>query len=176
MSITNLSNQYISSSFAGLVQYSSSNQFYDGLGSLITTMSVSLIQGTCTTASYISPGFITGSVFPYTGSAGISGSLQVNGTTTLGLGLTTVRTGQTVVGINNVNVSRSLFTVGSGIVSPSNAMYVTDSGSVVLPITASAIPAWSGSNGEFVFGTTSGGAYVMYVWIGGRWRSGSLNG
>jgi hypothetical protein len=51
MSISSLSSQYISASFAGLVQYSSSNNIYDGNGSQITTLNV--------TASYASSGTTT---------------------------------------------------------------------------------------------------------------------
>lgn len=46
MSISSLSSQYISASFAGLMQYSSSTNIYDGNGSQITTLNV--------TASYAS--------------------------------------------------------------------------------------------------------------------------
>jgi hypothetical protein len=51
MSISSLSSQYISASFSGLVQYSSSGNIYDGNGSQITTLNV--------TASYVSSGTTT---------------------------------------------------------------------------------------------------------------------
>ena len=40
MSISSLSSQYISASFSGLVQYSSSGNIYDGNGSQITTINI----------------------------------------------------------------------------------------------------------------------------------------
>jgi len=110
MSITNLSNQYISSSWQGIVQYSSSGAVYTGLGAQITTMSVALIQGTCATASYISPSLLTGSVFPYTGSAGILGAFSVQGTTTFA-GTHTLSGSNTITG--NTILSGSILVSGS---------------------------------------------------------------
>jgi hypothetical protein len=34
-------------------------------------------------------------------------------------------------------------------------------------------PTFNGSEGQFLFGSGSGG-YKMFVWLGGAWRSGSL--
>jgi hypothetical protein len=47
------------------------------------------------------------------------------------------------------------------------------SGSIVLPTTQSAQPAWTGVDGEMVFATVTGN-YIFYVWMSGAWRSGSL--
>jgi hypothetical protein len=46
------------------------------------------------------------------------------------------------------------------------------SGSILSP-TASAVPTFSGSDGQFLFGTVTGQP-VMFVWMAGRWRSSSL--
>jgi len=55
----------------------------------------------------------------------------------------------------------------------SNALVVSQS-AVIVGVTASAVPAYTGSNGEFRFGIVGGSAF-MYVYLGGKWRSGSLS-
>lgn len=55
----------------------------------------------------------------------------------------------------------------------SNALVVSQS-AVIVGVTASAVPTYSGSNGEFRFGIVGGSAF-MYVYLGGKWRSGSLS-
>jgi hypothetical protein len=45
---------------------------------------------------------------------------------------------------------------------------------VSVGVTASAVPTTTGSNGEFRFGIVGGSAF-MYVYLGGKWRSGSLS-
>ena len=47
------------------------------------------------------------------------------------------------------------------------------SGSIVLPTTASAAPTWTGTDGEIVPATV-GGAFFLYMWMSGAWRSGSF--
>lgn len=57
MAISSLSAQYVSASFQNLIQISSSGQVFDGLGNQITNLTASF----ATTASYISPTFISAS-------------------------------------------------------------------------------------------------------------------
>jgi hypothetical protein len=45
---------------------------------------------------------------------------------------------------------------------------------VSVGVTASAVPVTTGSNGEFKFGIVGGSAF-LYVYLGGKWRSGSLS-
>jgi hypothetical protein len=45
---------------------------------------------------------------------------------------------------------------------------------VSVGVTASAVPTTTGSDGEFRFGIVGGSAF-MYVYLGGKWRSGSLS-
>jgi len=54
----------------------------------------------------------------------------------------------------------------------SNALVVTGS-SVIIGTTGSAAPTVTGSNGQMQF-VVSGGNALFYVWLAGRWRSGSL--
>ena len=54
----------------------------------------------------------------------------------------------------------------------SNALVVSGS-AVIIGVTASAAPTVTGSNGQIQFAVV-GGAALIYVWLGGRWRSGSL--
>ena len=51
---------------------------------------------------------------------------------------------------------------------------VTISGSLIVSPTSSGTPAYTGKDGEIVFGQT-GANYKIYVWLGGAWRSGSLS-
>lgn len=55
----------------------------------------------------------------------------------------------------------------------SNALLVSQS-AVVVGVTASSMPLYTGRDGEFRFGV-SGSSYVMYVYLAGKWRSGSLS-
>jgi hypothetical protein len=95
----------------------------------------------------------------------------------LGTGLESGRANQTVVGKYNVPSSESLFIVGAGgnIGSPSNAFEVTTNGSIILPTTSSTAPSYSGSQGEMFFGDDGAGNYVIWAYLGGAWRSGSLS-
>jgi hypothetical protein len=54
----------------------------------------------------------------------------------------------------------------------SDALKVTGS-SVIIGTTGSAAPTVTGSNGQMQF-VVSGGNALFYVWLAGRWRSGSL--
>jgi hypothetical protein len=55
----------------------------------------------------------------------------------------------------------------------SNAFRVAGT-NVSVGVTASAVPTTTGSDGEFRFGIVGGSAF-MYVYLGGKWRSGSLS-
>lgn len=80
MSISSLSSQYISASFAGLMQYSSSNNIYDGNGNQITTLNISASYalngaggtagGSAGSVQYAGPGgtFAGDAAFIYNGS------------------------------------------------------------------------------------------------------------
>ena len=73
----------------------------------------------------------------------------------------------------------SLFIVGNGTndnrsIHRSDAFKVRQSGSIVLPVTSSATPGWTGTNGEIIFGDDGVGNYVIWAYLGGAWRSGSL--
>ena len=54
----------------------------------------------------------------------------------------------------------------------SNALVVTGS-SVIIGVTGSAAPTITGSDGQVQFSVVGGNAFI-YVWLAGRWRSGSL--
>jgi hypothetical protein len=54
----------------------------------------------------------------------------------------------------------------------SNALVVSGS-SVIIGTTGSAAPTVTGSNGQIQFSVIGGNAFI-YVWLAGRWRSGSL--
>jgi hypothetical protein len=50
----------------------------------------------------------------------------------------------------------------------------TSSGSIILPITSSNTPGYTGQQGEMFFGSDGSGNYVIWAYLGGAWRSGSL--
>jgi hypothetical protein len=56
----------------------------------------------------------------------------------------------------------------------SSLVQITSPSGAILRPTASAIPAFNGSDGQFLFGNV-GGNQVMFVWMAGRWRSSSLS-
>jgi len=70
----------------------------------------------------------------------------------------------------------SLFIVGNGTsdVNRSDAFKVASTGSIILPITSSGTPGWTGTQGEMIFGTDGSGNYVIWAYLGGGWKSGSL--
>jgi len=77
---------------------------------------------------------------------------------------------------NTHNDDTSLLIVGNGIddSNRSDAFKVRMSGSIILPVTSSTSPTWSGVDGEMIFGDDGGGNYVIWAYLGGQWRSGSL--
>jgi len=96
---------------------------------------------------------------------------------------------QSVVGMGNKPISdRGAFIVGDGdpdnsiqhnlLVAASGSVTISGSlqvsGSLTISPTSSGTPAYTGKDGEIVFGQT-GGNYKIYVWLGGAWRSGSLS-
>jgi hypothetical protein len=108
----------------------------------------------------------------------VSGSLIVTNSGSFAGGLTSGEgiikpTGskQTTVGQYNIGEdTTSLFVVGNGINEETrqDAFAITGNSSARLHVTQSATPAWSGSDGEFVFGSV-GGQYYMFVWMAGAW-------
>jgi hypothetical protein len=90
----------------------------------------------------------------FTGSHSITGSLTTSGSIV-------------VTGSTNITGSINL----SGLLTITNV-----SGALLTP-TASLTgiaPVFSGSEGQFLFGSGSNG-YKIFVWLGGAWRSGSLS-
>jgi len=55
----------------------------------------------------------------------------------------------------------------------SSLVQITSPSGAILSPTASSIPIFSGSDGQFLFGNVSGNQ-VIFVWMAGRWRSSSL--
>jgi hypothetical protein len=55
----------------------------------------------------------------------------------------------------------------------SSLVQITSPSGAILSPTASAVPTFSGSDGQFLFGTVTGQP-VIFVWMAGRWRSSSL--
>ena len=121
--------------------------------------------------------------------AGQASHAEGGGTTAAGLyshaaGLETHALGwyQSTVGQYNQPISDiGAFIVGDGVdgsnrhnllVAASGS--VTISGSLIVSPTSSGTPAYTGKDGEIVFGQT-GANYKIYVWLGGAWRSGSLS-
>ena len=93
----------------------------------------------------------------FTGSHSISGSLIVSGSLT-----------NTGAFINNGNVTITGSLTASGSLTTIN--YI--SGALLTP-TSSGTPSFAGSDGQFMFGSGSGG-YLIFAYLGGAWRSGSL--
>lgn len=109
----------------------------------------------------------------------IVGSYNISqhpGTLLAGTGLTSAMDYGTVVGTYNVTSSTSLLVVGNGNqYTQSNAFEVTTNGSIIIPTTSSTAPSYSGSQGEMFFGDDGAGNYVIWAYLGGAWRSGSLS-
>jgi hypothetical protein len=130
-----------------------------------------------------------------TGLTGIGSHAEGYFTLTLGLashaeGLQTTASAdyQHVSGKYNAPDSSTdtLFIVGNGTSTSNrrNAFKVknnpgTGHGSIAIPTGSdfgSAVPAWTGEEGEMVVGfATSTGQYCVYAYVGGRWRSSSLS-
>jgi hypothetical protein len=91
-------------------------------------------------------------------------------------GLGTIASGsyQTVVGeYNALGDTTSHFIVGGGVSgSRKDAFKVTHSSSIVVA-TQSAVPSWTGTEGEMV-PYVSGSTYRLYAYLGGTWRSSSF--
>lgn len=70
----------------------------------------------------------------------------------------------------------SLFIIGNGTGdgTRSDAFKVRQSGSIMLPVTSSGTPGWTGTQGEMIFGDDGSGNYVIWAYLGGNWKSGSL--
>ena len=69
--------------------------------------------------------------------------------------------------------SQSLLPFTSSLVTINSPLTINSvSGSRIYP-TSSGVPTFSGSDGQFVFGTTGGNHYI-YTWMSNKWRSGSL--
>lgn len=111
MAISSLSAQYVSASFQNLIQISSSGQVFDGLGNIITNLTASF----ATTASYISPTFISASAAASGFGSGGSGT-TINTSSFATTGSNTFNGNQTITG--------SLFVTGSLIVSGSSTFKV----------------------------------------------------
>lgn len=91
----------------------------------------------------------------FTGSHSITGSLTVSSSLT-------VESGTTVTGSLIVSGGLSTFNFVSGtLITPTASL-------------AGITPTFSATEGQFLFGSGSEG-YKMFVWIGGQWRSGSLD-
>jgi len=65
--------------------------------------------------------------------------------------------------------------VGNGInvATRKDAFKVRMSGSIVLPTTQSIAPSWTGTDGEII-PATIGGQDLLYMWMGGSWKSSSF--
>jgi hypothetical protein len=106
------------------------------------------------------------------------------GTTTVGEyshaeGLSTISSGSyqhTSGQFNTQGDDTSLLIIGNGIdyANRSDAFKVRMSGSIILPVTSSNIPSWTGTQGEMIFGDDGSGNFVIWAYLGGQWRSGSL--
>ena len=93
-----------------------------------------------------------------------------------GQGLSSSMDYGTITGTYNSPSTSSLLIVGNGNqYIRSNAFEVTNIGSIIIPTTSSTAPSYSGSQGEMFFGDDGAGNYVIWAYLGGAWRSGSLS-
>lgn len=161
MPISSLSSQYISASFAGLMQYSSSGNLYDGNANIISDVVITdtLSVGAGNSIPGATAAFVAG------GNNVISGNISAFA---LGRSLIVSGSSQTVVGQFNDANDKSLFIVGNGIDSGtrSNAFEVTPSGSAVLTATQTGgvKPGWTGKDGELAI-THDGSNPKLYVYL-----------
>jgi len=86
-------------------------------------------------------------------------------------GVNVVSTDDQVLNVYGVTVASGPF---ASLLTYSTLFQVNQSGSISIPQTASAEPAWTGSDGEIV-PATIGGVYYLYMWMNGAWRSGSFS-
>lgn len=164
MSISSLSSQYISASFAGLMQYSSSGNLYDGNANIITDVVITdtLNVGDSNLMPTATSAFTAGAGNVIVGS--ISGFA-------LGKALIVSGSSQTVVGAyNKQGDSTSPFIVGLGngpaTGDRADIFKVTQSGSIVMKAiqNGNVRPNWTGSNGELVI-THDGNEPKLYVYL-----------
>lgn len=136
-----------------------------------TTTDVSFTDGTIN-LSFATIGNITTGAQNWAGGYPIGGQhSHAEGIGTIALGI-----GQHTSGKYNIPDATSLLIVGNG-EDPNNrsdAFKVRKPGSIILPITSSGTPSWTGTDGEMIFGDDGSGNYVIHAWLGGAWRSGSL--
>ena len=93
----------------------------------------------------------------FTGSHSITGSLTISDS---------LKTTGTFTNNGDAIITGSLTTSGS----LTTINYI--SGALLTP-TSSGTPSFSATDGQFMFGSGSGGFYI-YAYLGGAWRSGSL--
>jgi len=83
-----------------------------------------------------------------------------------------------IVGNGSYDVNNDIWTRSNLLVAEGNTVQISGSlqvsGSLTISPTSSGTPAYTGKDGEIVFGQT-GADYKIYVWLGGAWRSGSLS-
>jgi hypothetical protein len=89
-------------------------------------------------------------------------------------GVNVVSTDDQVLNVYGVTVASDPFSLDPSPTTYSTLFQVNQSGSISMPQTASAEPAWTGSDGEIVPATV-GGVYYLYMWMNGAWRSGSFS-
>ena len=95
----------------------------------------------------------------------ISGSGTQNGVWTIATSPSSSATGSNFRISHNVTDIINVYT--------SSLVQITSPSGAILSPTQSAVPIFSGSDGQFLFGTVTGQP-VMFVWMSGRWRSSSL--
>jgi len=125
MAISSLSAQYVSASFQNLIQISSSGQVFDGLGNTITNLTASF----ATTASYISPTFISASAAASGFGSGGSGT-TINTSSFATTGSNTFNGLQTINGnlIITGSITANQYVISSSVI---NETIVFSSGSTI---------------------------------------------
>ena len=106
----------------------------------------------------------------------LSGSVQFTGSlhqlNTTGSGANQVIFGQ--YNVNGDNTSPFIVGAGSNTGSAEkDAFKVTQSGSIVMRMTSSVAPSWTGTDGEIIPATIGGVSY-LYMSMGGTWTSRSF--
>ena len=107
-------------------------------------------------------------------------NIPLTGNTSTNLGADLINSGFSLTTDPTVNYLNTLTYVSSSTTSFTSSLVTLNvplvvnsvSGSRIFP-TSSGVPTFSGSDGQFVFGTT-GGNYFIYTWMNNKWRSGSL--
>lgn len=129
--------------------------------------------------------FVSGSGNVGIGTSTPTTTLNVSGSTLLQGGQTTIRgagatISSTTLRVQNSNQSPGLVVldngnVGIGTTSPAARLHISGalSGSILEP-TSSGAPTFEGTDGQFMFGNSDGNQFI-YVWMAGKWRSGSLS-